>query len=82
MKTNREARAAAKCSPRTSGRKRDISLVEEVIAADGSAFDQLAKDAPGTFDEDEELGSPRAGEGGEKRPHLDLGVEGHAIASP
>ncbi|KAH8045983.1 hypothetical protein JL722_13935 [Aureococcus anophagefferens] len=61
--------------------KRNISVVEEVIAADGTAFDQLNPNAPGTFDEDAELGGATPRGDGEKRPHIDLGISGHA-ASP
>ncbi|KAH8073282.1 hypothetical protein JL720_10870 [Aureococcus anophagefferens] len=52
------------------------SVVEEVIAADGTAFDQLNPNAPGTFDEDAELGGATPRGDGEKRPHIDLGISG------
>ncbi|EGB07684.1 hypothetical protein SO694_00061120 [Aureococcus anophagefferens] len=64
----------------TAGKKRNISVVEEVIAADGTAFDQLNPNAPGTFDEDAELGGATPRGDGEKRPHIDLGISGHAIS--
>ena len=76
-------KAAKAASPR-SGQKRSISVVEEVIAADGTPFDKMTADAPGTFDEDEEIQVPAdAAEGHEeKRPHLELGVTGHAVQNP
>ena len=66
----------------TAGKKRNISVVEEVIAADGTPFDQMDANAPGTFDDELEANIDATPRDGEKRPHIDLSLNGHAITTP